>query len=148
MFPIKSWLFWPMDISKRLCSLGAPGIFVFCYKLFNLAWLPLFIEFKAFTAESLLTSGHHATCTVALCGLSFYATVKGKQTYSMLHLKGWFIDKTSQISGHTWEVVKVDGSIEPSDYCANFPWLFFAGGEKLSEFSLKEMCLVSFLHTK
>ena len=82
MFPIKSWLIWAMDISKRLCSLGAPGIFVFCYKLFNLTWLPLFIEFKAFTAESLLTSGHHATCTVALCGLSFYATVKGKQTYS------------------------------------------------------------------
>ena len=88
----------------------------------------------------LLTSGHHATCTVALCGLSFYATVKGKQTYSMLHLKGWFIDKTSQISGHTWGAVEVDGSTEPSDYCANFPWLFFAGGEKLSEFSLKEMC--------
>ena len=54
MFPIKRWLFGPMNIFKRLCSLGAPGILVFCYKLLNLTWLPLFIEFKAFTAESLL----------------------------------------------------------------------------------------------
>ena len=29
MFPIKSWYFWPMYIFNRLCSLGAPGIFVF-----------------------------------------------------------------------------------------------------------------------
>ena len=50
MFTIKS----PMDIFERLCSLGAPGIFVFCYKLLNLTWLPLFIEFKASTAEFLL----------------------------------------------------------------------------------------------
>ena len=56
MFPIKSWLFGPINIFKRLCSLGAPGILVFCYKLLNLTWLPLFIEFKAFTAESLLNS--------------------------------------------------------------------------------------------
>ena len=40
MFPIKSWLFWPMVIFKRLCSVGAPGIVVFCRKLLNLTWLP------------------------------------------------------------------------------------------------------------
>ena len=39
-------------------------------------------------------------------------------------------------------MVEVDGSIDRLTYCANFPWLFFAGGEKLSEFSLKEMCEV------
>ena len=69
MFPIKIWLFWPLDNSKRLCSLGAPGIFVFCSKLLNLTWLPrgcclplilwrylwpIFLEFKTLTAEYLL----------------------------------------------------------------------------------------------
>ena len=68
MFPIKSWLFWHMDIFERLCSLGAPGTFVFCSKLLNLTWLlrgcflplilwhhlwPIFIEFKTSTAEFL-----------------------------------------------------------------------------------------------
>ena len=68
MFPIKSSYFWPIYIFKRPCSLGAPGIFVFCSKLLNLTWLPrgcchplilwrhlwpIFIEFKTSTAEFL-----------------------------------------------------------------------------------------------
>ena len=78
MLPIKSWFFWPMDIFKRLCSLGAPGIFVFCCKLLNLTWLsrgcclpliycrhlwPIFIEFKTSTAEFLLVRSFSCICT-------------------------------------------------------------------------------------
>ena len=66
MFPIRSWLFCPMDTLERLCCLGVPGIFVFCSKLLNLTWLPrgcclplilwrhlwpIFVEFKTSTAE-------------------------------------------------------------------------------------------------
>ena len=62
MFTIKSWFFCPMDIFERLCSLGAPGILVFCYKLLKLDMTSLIYRIQSFHGripiDNIITTFH------------------------------------------------------------------------------------------